>query len=58
MARKRGGLRTSVYQGAGHWSILFSSDRKHLGSEKVFVPLAYPPDAYLEKAEVSIARTQ
>jgi hypothetical protein len=23
MARKRGGLRTSVYQGADHWSILF-----------------------------------
>jgi len=23
MARKRGGLRTSVYQGVDHWSILF-----------------------------------
>ena len=27
MARKRGGLRTSVYQGAHHWSILFYNDQ-------------------------------
>jgi hypothetical protein len=54
MVRKRGGLRTGVYQGADPWSILFSNDHFDLRSEKVFVALGLASDAYLEKAKVRI----
>jgi hypothetical protein len=40
MARKRGGLRPSVYQGADHWSILFSF------SQRLQSALAQDPKKY------------